>query len=200
MAVADFYYIRSEFRICCKSLQNAPECLKCVMIGLSCKWSLTFHYMSCLSSLMATAPWSYYIRAIYSCLIWLAHSGNMREKFGAKGLRVMRITPYLLISGLCGICQRGRGRSFQCSHTQPECVSCLGKWLPSCLLAGQSIGDWSQRTPSWDISEPSFPSTALGWWASAGNGLTHWRGDTAGLHDAALRTCQVLHKFNQHSF
>lgn len=51
----------------------SKECLKCVMIGLSCKWSLTFHYTSCLSSLMATALQSYYIRAIYSCLIWLEH-------------------------------------------------------------------------------------------------------------------------------
>lgn len=68
MAVADLCYIRFEFGISCKSFQ-IPQSLKCVMIGLSCKWSLTFHYVSCLSFLMATALWGHYIRDIYSRLI-----------------------------------------------------------------------------------------------------------------------------------
>lgn len=46
----------------CKSFQNAPECPKCVMIVLSCKWSLTFHSMSCLLSLRVTVLWHYYVR------------------------------------------------------------------------------------------------------------------------------------------
>ena len=62
-----------------KSFQNAPECLKWVMIGLSCKWSLTFHRTSCLSSLMATAPWNCYVRDIYACPVWLTRPGTCLE-------------------------------------------------------------------------------------------------------------------------
>lgn len=106
--MANFCYIRSELRICCKSFQNGPECLKCLMIGLSCKWSLTFHYMSCLSSLMATAPPSYYIRAIYSCLIWSTHSGTCQVKVWGKGLQVQGSLP-ISSSAISSIYQSGRG-------------------------------------------------------------------------------------------
>lgn len=60
------------------------------------------------------------------------------------------------------------------------------------------LGGWSQRTPSWDHQHLwaviRFRSSGL---KSSGSGwLTHWRGDTAGLHDAALQKCCVVHKFN----
>lgn len=99
----------------CKSFQNAPEGLKYVMIGLGCKWSLTFHSMSRLSSLMATAPQSCYIRDIHPGVAWLAHWEEhiLRAKFrfGAKdcGCRGSAHIYSSAVAGLCNICQRGRG-------------------------------------------------------------------------------------------
>lgn len=99
----------------CKSFQNAPEGLKCVMIGLSCKWSLTFHSMSRLSSLMATAPQRCYVRDIHPGVAWLAHWEEhfLRAKFrfGAKDCGC-RQSPHIYssaVAGLCNICQRERG-------------------------------------------------------------------------------------------
>lgn len=119
MAVANLSYVTSDFWICRKNpSKNAPECLKCVMIGLSCKWSLTFHRTSCLSSLMATAPWNCYIRDIYACPVWLTRPGTCLEgevKVWGRGtagaeesFRNLRVFASA-VGGLCGICQRGRG-------------------------------------------------------------------------------------------
>lgn len=160
MAVANFCYIRSEFHICSKSFQNAPECLKCVMIGLSCKWSLTFHYMSCLSSLKATALRSYYISDIYSCLIWLAHSGTCLEgevKVCGKGLRVLRITTHLLISSQQPLWHLSEGKRALIS-LQPYAA-----WIYFLLRQMAAILSPSRRVYGWLKSKDALlrPSASL---------------------------------------
>ncbi len=99
-AAKKFCNTRFEFFFGWKCFQM-PQSLKCVMIGLSCKRSLTFHYVSCLSSLMATALRSDYIRDIYSRLAWLAHTGTClkaKVKVCGWGPTMQRITARLLIS------------------------------------------------------------------------------------------------------
>lgn len=182
-----FCCVRSEFRICCKSVQNAPECFKCVMIGLSCKWSLTFHYMSCLSSLMATAPRSCYIRAIYSCLTWLAHSGTRLEGKvkvrgkGPQGAGDRSLSPHQQSAPFV----RGEEALNFSLAILPECISCLGEWLPSCLLV--SIGDLSQRMPSWHHQHLWAVSPLYSYGLkSRVNRLTHWRDDCGTLCRQAM--------------
>lgn len=105
------------------------RCLNCVMIGLSCKWSLTFHYTSRLSSLMATAPPpppSCYIRAVYSGLVWLAHSETRLEGevkvWGRRCWGSLHISSSA-VGGLVASVRGDEGLNFS-SAKQPECNSC----------------------------------------------------------------------------
>lgn len=131
-----------------KSFRNASEQLKCGTITVSLKWSLTFHSVSCLSLLMASASWSRYVRDSSSVL--RTRLGGVSFKFAAKD-HVWRRS--LRIDGLGCIRRREGSLSFQLRTASPQANSALSLFV----LYQASLRETGPERRPLGTSELSFP-------------------------------------------